>query len=225
MGEALADDEIVLRVPASTDYAGVVRVGAAAVALRQGMSFTEIDELRAAMNEAAELLLMPPAENDQPATDTPAETTPTELLLMPPAENDQPATDTPAETTPTELLLMPPAENDQPATDTPAETTPTELLLMPPAENDQPATDTPAETTPTELLLMPPTEDDAALECVFRVHGGCLEVEVRRTDESAIAVAAADRFKEAADAANVTVTVQCDRGRLLMRKPIGQPGA
>ena len=61
MSEALAIDEIVLRVPASVDYARVVRVGAAAVALRQGMSFTEIDELRAAMDEATELLLAQPA--------------------------------------------------------------------------------------------------------------------------------------------------------------------
>ena len=61
MSEELAVDEIVLKVPASGDYARVARVGAAAVALRQGMSFTEIDELRAAMDVAAELLLEQPA--------------------------------------------------------------------------------------------------------------------------------------------------------------------
>ena len=40
-----------------------MRVGAAAVALRQGMSFTEIDDLRAAMDETVELLLeQPPSD-------------------------------------------------------------------------------------------------------------------------------------------------------------------
>ncbi len=63
MSEALAIDEIVLKVPASAAYARIVRVSAAAVALRQGMSFTEIDELRAAIDEATQMLL------DQPAAD------------------------------------------------------------------------------------------------------------------------------------------------------------
>lgn len=63
MSEALALDEIVLKVPASAAYARIVRVGAAAVALRQGMSFTEIDELRAVIDEATELLMeQPPSE-------------------------------------------------------------------------------------------------------------------------------------------------------------------
>lgn len=61
MSETIAVDEIVLRVPASAIYARIVRVAAAAVALRQGMSFTEIDELRAAMDQATELLLEQPA--------------------------------------------------------------------------------------------------------------------------------------------------------------------
>ena len=63
VSEALAD-EIVLRVPASVGHARVVRVGAAAVALRQGMSFTEIDELRSAVDQATELLLEQPAADD-----------------------------------------------------------------------------------------------------------------------------------------------------------------
>ena len=128
VSEALAD-EIVLRVPASIDYARVVRVGAAAVALRQGMSFTEIDELRSAMDQA------------------------------------------------------------------------------------------------TELLLEQPAAEDASIECVFRTQGGCLEVEARRTDEASVAVTAAARFKKAVDASNVTATVESNRGRLLMRKPVGRPGS
>ena len=129
MSEALAIDEIVLKVPASAAYARVVRVGAAAVALRQGMSFTEIDELRAAIDEA------------------------------------------------------------------------------------------------TELLLEQPAADDAAIEFVFRAHRGCLEVEARRTDEASVAATAAARFKKAVGASNVTVTVESDRGWLLMRKPVGRPAA
>lgn len=128
MSEALAD-EIVLRVPVSVAYARVVRVGAAAVALRQGMSFTEIDELRSAVDQATELLL------EQPAT------------------------------------------------------------------------------------------EDARIECVFRAHGGCLEVEARRTDEAGVAAAAAVRFKKAVDASNATATVEPDRGWLLIRKPVGHPGS
>ncbi len=129
MREALAIDEIVLKVPASAAYARVVRVGAAAVALRQGMSFTEIDELRAAIDEA------------------------------------------------------------------------------------------------TELLLAHPAEPDAAIVCVLRAEGGCLEVEVGRTDEASVAATDAARFKKAAGASNVTATVESERGRLLLRKDIGRPGS
>ena len=129
MSEALAIDEIVLKVPASAAYARVVRVGAAAVALRQGMTFTEIDELRAAIDEA------------------------------------------------------------------------------------------------TALLLEQPAADDAAIEFVFRAHRGCLEVEARRTDEAGVAATAAARFKKAVGASNVTVTVESNRGWLLMRKPVGHPAA
>jgi hypothetical protein len=52
-----AAEEIVLRVPALPAYGRVVRVGAAALALRQGMSFGEIDDVRLAIDEAWILLL------------------------------------------------------------------------------------------------------------------------------------------------------------------------
>ena len=63
MSEQLGIDEIVLNVPASAAYTRIVRVGAAALALRQGMSFTEIDELRGAIDKALALLLDPPAKD------------------------------------------------------------------------------------------------------------------------------------------------------------------
>ncbi|MFQ5558580.1 MAG: ATP-binding protein [Acidimicrobiales bacterium] len=50
-------EEISLRVPAEPAYARIVRVGAAALALRQGMSFSEIDDLRLAVDEAMIMLL------------------------------------------------------------------------------------------------------------------------------------------------------------------------
>ncbi len=128
VSEALAD-EIVLRVPASVEYARVVRVAAAAVALRQGMSFTEIDELRAAVDQA------------------------------------------------------------------------------------------------TELLLEQPAASEASIECIFRAQGGCLEMEARRTDEAGVADTAAARFKKAVGAANVSASVESDRGWLLLRKPVGRPGS
>lgn len=46
-----------MRVPARPDYARIVRVGAAAIGLRQGMSFAEIDDLRLAIDEAMIVLL------------------------------------------------------------------------------------------------------------------------------------------------------------------------
>ena len=49
--------EILLRVPARAPYARIVRVGAAALALRQGMGFGEIDDLRLAIDEAMIVLL------------------------------------------------------------------------------------------------------------------------------------------------------------------------
>ena len=50
-------DEVHLRVPARPEYGRIVRVGGAALGLRQGLSFTEIDELRLAIDEAIILLL------------------------------------------------------------------------------------------------------------------------------------------------------------------------
>lgn len=50
-------DEVLLRVPARPEFGRVVRVGGAALGLRQGLSFTEIDELRLAIDEAVILLL------------------------------------------------------------------------------------------------------------------------------------------------------------------------
>ena len=128
MSETLSVDEIVLKVPASAAYARIVRVGAAAVALRLGMSFSEIDELRAAIDAA------------------------------------------------------------------------------------------------TDLLLEQPAADDAAIVCVFRTYGGCLEVEARRTDRVRIAATAAARFKKAVGTSNVTATVESDQGRLLLRMDIGRRG-
>jgi len=49
--------EILLRIPARAPYARLVRVGAAALALRQGMGFGEIDDLRLAIDEAMIVLL------------------------------------------------------------------------------------------------------------------------------------------------------------------------
>ena len=59
-------DEILLRVPARADYARIVRIGAAALALRQGMTFAEIDDLRLAIDEAMIVLL----HGDAAETDT-----------------------------------------------------------------------------------------------------------------------------------------------------------
>ena len=69
MSEELSSDEIILKVPACADHARIVRVGAAALALRQGMSFTEIDQLRAAIDEAMTLLLHRSADDTTDTTD------------------------------------------------------------------------------------------------------------------------------------------------------------
>ena len=50
-------DEVLLCIPAQPEYGRIVRVGAAALGLRQGMSFAEIDDLRLAIDEAMILLL------------------------------------------------------------------------------------------------------------------------------------------------------------------------
>ena len=39
-------DEVLLRLPARAEYGRIVRVGAAALGIRQGLSFSEIDDLR-----------------------------------------------------------------------------------------------------------------------------------------------------------------------------------
>lgn len=58
-------DEVLLRVPARADYARIVRIGAASLALRQGMTFTEIDDLRLAIDEAMIVLLHPHPSGDE----------------------------------------------------------------------------------------------------------------------------------------------------------------
>ncbi|MEM8706500.1 MAG: hypothetical protein AAGE98_08585 [Actinomycetota bacterium] len=50
-------DEVLLRIPARPEYGRLVRVGGAALGIRQGLSFAEIDELRLAIDEAVILLL------------------------------------------------------------------------------------------------------------------------------------------------------------------------
>ncbi len=50
-------DEVLLRFPARTNYGRIVRVGAAALGIRQGLSFSEIDDLRLAIDEAVILML------------------------------------------------------------------------------------------------------------------------------------------------------------------------
>lgn len=50
-------DEISLSVPAQIAYARIVRVAAASLALHQGMSFSEIDDLRNVVDEVVGLLL------------------------------------------------------------------------------------------------------------------------------------------------------------------------
>lgn len=50
-------DEVQLRVPARPEFGRIIRVGGAALGLRQGLSFAEIDELRLAIDEAVILLL------------------------------------------------------------------------------------------------------------------------------------------------------------------------
>jgi anti-sigma regulatory factor (Ser/Thr protein kinase) len=49
--------EVLLRIPARAPFARLVRVGAAALALRQGMGFGDIDDLRLAIDEAMIVLL------------------------------------------------------------------------------------------------------------------------------------------------------------------------
>lgn len=50
-------EDVFLRIPALQLYAPIVRVGAAALAIRLGMGFVEIDDLRSAMDKAMIMLL------------------------------------------------------------------------------------------------------------------------------------------------------------------------
>lgn len=50
-------DEVSLSVPAHIAYARIVRLTAASLAVNQGMSFGEIDDLRSVVDEAVGLLL------------------------------------------------------------------------------------------------------------------------------------------------------------------------
>jgi len=51
------DDEIRLTIPARHEYARIARVGVAALALRLGFDYSEVEELRLAVDEALILLL------------------------------------------------------------------------------------------------------------------------------------------------------------------------
>lgn len=60
-----SSDEVLLRLPARPEYGRIVRVGAAALGIRQGLSFSEIDDLRLAIDEAVILVLgAAPAETE-----------------------------------------------------------------------------------------------------------------------------------------------------------------
>ena len=50
-------EDVFLRIPARQPYARIVRVGAAALGIRLGMSFAEIDDLRFVMDKAMVMLL------------------------------------------------------------------------------------------------------------------------------------------------------------------------
>ena len=58
-------DEVLLRIPAQPEYGRIVRVGGAALGIRQGLSFTEIDDLRLAIDEAV-ILLLDGSDADEP---------------------------------------------------------------------------------------------------------------------------------------------------------------
>ena len=58
-------DEVLLRIPAQPEFGRIVRVGGAALGIRQGLSFAEIDELRLAIDEAVILLLDGSDADDQ----------------------------------------------------------------------------------------------------------------------------------------------------------------
>jgi hypothetical protein len=56
---AAPGDQIRLVLPSQPDYGRLARIAASSIALRQGMSFTEIEDLRIAVDETIILLLLP----------------------------------------------------------------------------------------------------------------------------------------------------------------------
>ncbi|RMH74482.1 MAG: hypothetical protein D6683_12645 [Actinomyces sp.] len=65
--EVPASHEILLRLPARAPFGRLARIGAASLALRQSMSFREIDDLRLAVDEAVVLLFSAPPGGDTAA--------------------------------------------------------------------------------------------------------------------------------------------------------------
>lgn len=59
---ATAPDVIRLVLPAEPDYGRIARIAASSLALRLGLSFTEIEDLRIAVDETVILLLRPEGE-------------------------------------------------------------------------------------------------------------------------------------------------------------------
>lgn len=60
--DASAPDVIRLVLPAEPDYGRIARIAASSLALRLGLSFTEIEDLRIAVDETVILLLRPEGE-------------------------------------------------------------------------------------------------------------------------------------------------------------------
>ena len=63
-------EDVFLRIPALQSYAPIVRVGAAALAIRLGMGFVEIDDLRSAMDKAM-IMLLDGVDGPENITDAP----------------------------------------------------------------------------------------------------------------------------------------------------------
>lgn len=64
-------EDVFLRIPALQSYAPIVRVGAAALAIRLGMGFVEIDDLRSAMDKAM-IMLLDGVDGPKNTTDAPS---------------------------------------------------------------------------------------------------------------------------------------------------------
>lgn len=58
----VSDDEIRLVIPAQPEYGRIARITASSLALRLGFGFTEIEDLRLAVDEMIILLLRPEGE-------------------------------------------------------------------------------------------------------------------------------------------------------------------